>query len=286
MVVLHMIDLLTETEGAGDLQLHLRPVLRVTATALGLPEGGHGKGILPYQLLHILTDTAFVAENFFLELFAHLIAEFEGDTLVHHRLPAQHIPIVLHGNVDVGKHLLVRTPVEAGAGLSAPIRGFLLQTTLISALFKVQIVAETIPADGGIKKFGSVLGGAGAQTVEAQAVLIVLAVFAVLAAGVHLAEHQFPVVALFLFVVVHGAAAAEVLHLHGEVFIPGDDDGVAMTLTRLVDGVAEDLKYRVLAAFQIVGAENNGRALAHPILAFQHGDTGVTVLFLFLYSHK
>lgn len=43
--------------------------------------------------------------------------------------------------------------------------GFLFQAALVSALFKVQIVPVAIPADGGVKKFRSILGGAGAKAV-------------------------------------------------------------------------------------------------------------------------
>ena len=150
----------------------------------------------------------------------------------------------------------------------------------------MQVVPEAVPADGGVKIFGSILGGAGAKAVEAQRVLIVFPVFAVLAAGVHLAEHQLPVVALFLFVVVHGTAPAEVLHLHGEVLVAGDDDGVAVAFPCFIDGVGENLKHRVLTALQIVRAENDRGTLAHPVLALEHGDAGISVLFLFTFCHN
>ena len=66
----------------------------------------------------------------------------------------------------------------------------------------------------------------------------------------------------------------------------GDDDGVAVALPRLVDGVGEDLKHRMLAALQVIGAKNNGRALTHPILPLQHGDAGIAVLFLLFCCHN
>jgi hypothetical protein len=150
----------------------------------------------------------------------------------------------------------------------------------------VKVIPEAIPADGSIEEFGCVLGSAGAQAVEAQGIFVVLAVFAVLATGIQLTEHQLPVVTLFLFVVVHRAATAEVLHFHGVIFIPGDDDGIAVTLTGFVDGVTEDLKHGVLAALQVVGAENDGGALANTLLAFEHGNAGISVLFLSFCSHK
>ena len=151
----------------------------------------------------------------------------------------------------------------------------------------MKIVAEAVTADGDVEEFGGVLGGAGAQAVQTQGVLVVLAVFAVLAAGVHLTEHQFPVVALFLFVPVHGTAAAEVFDFHGKVFVPGDHDGIAVAFSCFVDGVGEDLEHRMLAALQIVGTEDNGGTLAHPLLALEHGDAGIVILLLLLFcSHK
>ena len=73
--------------------------------------------------------------------------------------------------------------MENGAGLAATVGGFFLEAALVAALFKVQGIPEAIPADSGIKELGSVLGSAEAQAVEAQGILVVLAVFAVLAAA-------------------------------------------------------------------------------------------------------
>ena len=285
MVILDVADLLAKAEGGGDFQLHLRAVVRIPTPAFRLPVGGHGKGIVPHQLLDVLADAVGVAELLLLELFAHLIAELEGDALVHHRLTAQHIPVVFHGDVDIGEHLPVRLPVEPGAGL-LPVSGLLFQAALVATLFKMKVVAIPIPVDGGIEKLGGVLGGAGAKAVETQRILVVLAIFPVFAAGVHFAEHQLPVVALFLLVIVHRAAPAKVLHLYAEILIPGHQNGVAVTLPGLVDGVGEDLKHSVLAALQIVGAEDHRGALAHPILPLEHGDTGISVLFLFGFCHN
>lgn len=144
----------------------------------------------------------------------------------------------------------------------------------------MEVIAIPVPADGGIKKFGGILGSAGAKAIEAQGILVVFAVFAVLAASVHFAEHQLPVKPLFLFVIVHGAAAPKVLHLHAQVFVAGDNDGIAVPLPCFVNSIGQDFKDCVLAAFQIVRAKNNCRALTHPVFSLQHGDTGIAVLFL------
>jgi hypothetical protein len=42
----------------------------------------------------------------------------------------------------------------------------------------------------------------------------------------------------------------------------------------------------MLAAFQIIGSEDNRRAFAHTFFAFEHGNTGVAVLFLYFLSHN
>ena len=106
------------------------------------------------------------------------------------------------------------------------------------ALAEMELVLKSVPPDGDIHVVRRILGGAGAQAVEAQGEFIVLPlVVAVLAPGVELAEHQFPVPALLLFVPVHGTAPALVLHLHAVVQITGDGDEPSVALPGLVDGV-------------------------------------------------
>ena len=59
----------------------------------------------------------------------------------------------------------------------------------VLTFFKVEGVLFAVPIDGGVKIFRRVLGGAGAQAVEAQGKLVVVSLAgAVLAAGVELAE--------------------------------------------------------------------------------------------------
>ena len=167
--------------------------------------------------------------------------------------------------------------MEFGAGLF-PVRGFLLHLAHDLALLEVEGVLEAVPVDDRVKVFAGVLGGAGAKAVEAQGILVVisLAVF-VLAAGVQLAEHQLPVIAALRLVPVHGAAPAEVLHLDGLVLIPGDDDEIAVAFPGFVDGIGENFEHCVLAPLQPVGAEDDPRALAHPVCSLQGGDGLVVV---------
>ena len=102
----------------------------------------------------------------------------------------------------------------------------------------------------------------------------------VFAAGVHFAEHELPVVAALLVVKIHRAAAAVVLNLDGAVAVACDRDLLAVALARLVDGVREDLENRVLAPLDAVGAEDDGRAQAHTVRAFEHRDALVIIRIL------
>ena len=267
MVVLDNLHRVGEAEGDGELHLVLGLVRPVPAPPLGLPEHGQGEGVLPRQLLHIVLNAVFVLEVGGLELPPHLVAEAEGDPGVDHRLALEHVGVVLHGDIDVGKHIQIRLPAEAGAGLFAGV-GLLFQAAHVLALLEVEGVLKAVPVDHRIKVRAGVLGGAGAQAVEAQGILIVVAVPAVLAAGVQLTEHQLPVVALLLFVPVHRTAPAHVLHLNGAVDVPGDGDEIAVALPGLVDGVGHDLKHGMLAALQPVGAEDDAGALADPVGPF------------------
>ena len=54
-----------------------------------------------------------------------------------------------------------------------------------------------------------------------------------------------------------------------------------MTLSRLVDGVGEDLKDRVLAPFQAVAAKDDPWPLAHSVRALEGGDGLIAVCFFF-----
>ena len=170
--------------------------------------------------------------------------------------------------------------MELGAGLF-PVGRLLLHVAHDLALLKVEGVFEAVPVDHRVEIFAGVLGGAGAQAVQAQRVLVVVPVAVlVLAAGVQLAEHQLPVVAPFRLIPVHRAAPAEVLHLDGFILVPGDNDLAAVALTGLVNGVGQDLEHRVFAALQSIGAEDDAGTLAYPIRSLQGGNGLVVVFFL------
>ena len=250
---------------------------------------GRGEGALAGQLRHIVHDAVGVAVVPGDEFAALLQAQPEGDPGVDHGLPVQDVVKILLGDIDVGEDLDVRPPADGGAGLF-PVGGLDLQfLTLFAhhlALLEAEAVFVPVPPHGHVHVLGGVLGGAGAQTVEAQGVLIVPAVVVfVLAAGVELAEHQLPVEALLRGVPVQGAAPAEVLHLDGLVLKIGEGDEIAVPLPCLVDGVGEDLKDGVLAAVQPVGAEDDARTLPDPVRSLELGDAVVAVLFA-RFSHR
>ena len=225
-----------------------------------------------------------IAELRRLELAAGLIAEAERHARVDDGLPLERVEIILHGDVDVREDLEVRLPVEQRAGFFA-VGGLFLHLAVDLAPFEVEVIFEAVAEDPRIEILRGILRGAGAEAVETEGIFIVAAlVVAVFAAGVEFAEDEFPVVFLFLFIPVHGAAAAKILDLERVVEELRHDDRVAVALARLVDGVGEDLKHRVLAALQSVGAEDHRRALAYPVGPFEGRDGFISVSLLFFHS--
>ena len=208
----------------------------------------------------------------------------EADARVDDGLPFERVLKVFVRDVDVGKDVEIGLPAEGGAGL-LPVGRLFVQLADDLALFKMERILEAVAADGGVKIFRGVLRGACAEAVQAERVFIVAArVVVVFATGVEFAEDEFPVVFLFLLVPVHGAAAAKILDLERVVEELRHDDRVAVALARLVDGVGENLKRRVLAALQTVRAENDRWALAYPVGPFEGRDGFISVSLLFFHS--
>ena len=285
MVVLDDLHLVGKAAGGGELHLVLRLVRPVPAPLFRLPEHRGGQGALSGQLRHIVLDAVLVNEILLRQrAVLLLIPELEGNPLIHHCLTAQHIREVFRRDGNVGKHIQIRQPAGACAGLFHLRlgQGRLFQPSHDLAPLKVELVLKAVPPDGDVHVAGGVLGGAGAQTVEAQRVFIVVTgEVIILAAGVQLAVHQFPVVALFLFVPVHRAAAAHILHLNRAVIVPRHSDDPAVALPGLVDGVGEDLKNRVFATVQTVGAKNDTGPFPDPVRAFQRRDAVIAIILFF-----
>ena len=101
--------------------------------------------------------------------------------------------------------------------------------------------------------------------------------------GVDCSAEQVPVILLLFLIPVHGTAAPEILHLDGMILIAGHNNRIAVPLPRLIDGVGQDFKHRVLAALQAVRAENHRRALPDPVGALERGNAVVSVGLLFFH---
>ena len=168
MVVLHQGHPVGEAERYAQLHLILRLVLPVPAFSLGLPEYRLGEGVLPRQLGDIVQNAVFILKIGGGKLArGGLLLKAEGHPRVDHCLALHHVGVVVHRDVDVGKNLQVGLPAEGRARLLSPVGGLLFQTAHVFALFKVEGVFEAVPPDGGVEELAGVLGGAGAQAIEA-----------------------------------------------------------------------------------------------------------------------
>ena len=276
VVVFQQLHLIGKAEGRAHLHLVFRLVGPVTAGGAAFAEHHGGQSVQPGNLLHIVLNAVFVVEGLFGGLGAGFVPQNQRNARVDHGLALHHIPEVLGGHVDVGKHLVVGLPADDAAGAAALV-GLLVQAAHVLTLFEIQVVVLAVPVDVRGHPVAGVLGGAQAQAVQAQGELIIIIPGRVLAACVHLAEQQLPVVPILALVVIHGHTAAEVLHLNASVLEAGDNDFIAVSFPGLVNGVGEDLENGMGAALHAVGAENNGWALANPIRAFQAGNAFVVV---------
>ena len=140
---------------------------------------------------------------------------------------------------------------------------------------------ETVAVDIGSHPLAGVLRGTQAQAVQTQAEIIVAAALGVFAAGVQLTENEVPVPAFLGLVVVHRDAAAEVLDLDDMIRKERDVDAVAVAVAGFINGVGDNFKNGMGAALDTVGAEDDRRALAHTVSAFQLADTVIAVFLLF-----
>ena len=277
MVIFRHGSFVGKTQRAGKLHLVFRLVLPVAPPALGFPEDGRRQAPFTGEFCHIVLNAVFIKIIHRFKRSAPLIAEAERNPGVHHCLTLHHVHKVFRRHSDVGKHVQIRQPADAGAGALAA-QGLFAQPPHVLAPLEMKGILLPVAPDRHIHGAGCVLGGAGAQAVQSQGVFVVVAaVGVVFSAGVQLAEHQLPVKLFLLGVPVHRAAAALILHLDGVVGIAGDGDQAAVAFPRFVNGVGQNFKHRVLAAVQPVGAEDHTGALAHPVGALQRGDAFVAV---------
>ena len=288
VVILQHLHLVGEAERRAHLHLIFGLVVPVAAGGLALAAEHRGQAVFARRLSDIVGDAVLVAPALLPRLaggrvFLLLIGEVEGQARVDDGLTAENILVVAAGHVDVGKDLVVRLPVDDAAG-AASLERLFVQAAHILALLEVEMIVEAVAVDVGGHPRRGVLGGAEAQTVQAEAEFVVILPLAVLAACVHLAEKQLPVVALFALVPVHGHTAAKVLDDDAAILAAGDVDGVAVAVAGLVDGVRDDLEDGVGAALHAVRTKDDGRALAHTVRALQRGNAFVAIFLFFCHA--
>ena len=106
-----------EAQRHAELHLILRLVGAIAATALGFPEHRLGEGVVPRQLGDVVLNAAGVEELLGVELARRrLVQQAEGDAGVDHRLTLHGVPVVVQRHGDIGEHVQIRQPMDAGAG--------------------------------------------------------------------------------------------------------------------------------------------------------------------------
>ena len=251
VVILQSLGRVGKAEGGAHFHLVIRLILTVAAGGTAFNKAHRRDGVQPGDLLHIIHNAVLIAEGLLGFFAAALIAQHQAEPCVHHSLPLHGFAVIFQRHTDVGKHLGVRLPADNTAGAAA-LEGLFLQPADIFALAEIQVVVIAVTVDIRCHPLAGILRGAKAQAVQAQAEFIVVFVLTVLAACIHFAEQQLPVIALFTLIVIHGHTAAKVLHLHAAVFIAGQNDLIAVALAGFIDGVGKDLKNRMGAAVHTV----------------------------------
>ena len=151
----------------------------------------------------------------------------------------------------------------------------------------MEIVAISVPINFRIKILRGILCRTGTQSVESQWKLIAFPVVGVvLSACVQFAENQFPVVPLFLWVVVNRNSSSKILHLDRVVPITGQDNFVSKPFSGFIDWVGKDFKNRMFASLQPIRAKDDARALSDTVCAFESGDTLVAISLILLCCHS
>ena len=236
MIILDRVDLIIEAEGGLKFQLIFRLVLPVAAPCLVFQITYTGKALAVVELLYIIPYAVFI--NIGLVLSAFLVIVFKNKPGVDDRLSFKGILKIFRWNVDVRKDLGIRPPFYIRTGLFF-IGFFLNKSGDIFSLFKMKAVFISVAVYNGIHIFRRVLRGAGSETVQSKAELIVFAgIVVVFSSGVELTEYQFPVVTAFPCVIIDGYAAAVVFYSDRMIGISVDLYLFSEALSGLVDGIA------------------------------------------------
>ena len=168
MVVFQELDPIGEAERHRQLDLILILVRTVASALLGFPILDVGQGGISDDFSYIVGQTVFIAEGFLCKAAVLLFhPQQEGQPLIDHRLLFKYIPKIIGWDVDVGKDLQVRLPTLAASGLFFVGR-LLFQPTDVLSLFKMEIVAISVPINFRIKILRGILCRTGTQSVESQ----------------------------------------------------------------------------------------------------------------------
>ena len=125
MVVFQQLHLVGEAERRAHLYLIVRLVFAVTASSFALA-AEHRSQALSFgpRLSYIVGDAVLITPALLPRLagggvFLLFVGEVEGQARVDDSLTAEDIFIVAAGDVDVGKDLIVRLPVDDASGAAA-----------------------------------------------------------------------------------------------------------------------------------------------------------------------
>ena len=151
VVIFQQLHLVGEAERRAHLYLIVRLVFAVTASSFALAAEHRGQAVLARRLSYIVGDAVLIAPALLPRLagggvFLLFVGEVEGQARVDDSLTAEDIFIVAAGDVDVGKDLIVRFPVDDAAGAAALV-GLFVQAAHILALLEVEVVVEAVAVD-------------------------------------------------------------------------------------------------------------------------------------------
>ena len=276
-----------KTEGTIEQYLVFRLIRTVFTSALTAEGLDGGQVFLLRNFRHIICNAIVIAKFRFHHAFRCFIAENKFQMGIDDCLPLESIQIIIFRNGNISKYLQIRLPADDSTSIFLVIL-FLTETGfgpgLIFALFKMQAVFHPITANGDIHIFRRILCGTGTQTIQTQRKLIVLAIHGfIFAAGIQLTEYQFPVIPLFIGIVIHWNTASMILHLNGMVRKTGNHNFIAKAFPGFINGIGQDFKYCMLTAIQSIRAKNNARTFADTVSTLECRDALIAVLIRFFH---
>ena len=234
MVITDVADMVVESKGHIAFDRVVLPVLAVPSQALPGEKGRFGDP-LPVEFPDHALDPFRVVVGCFLVF--QMVKKLKGHPFVDDGLLLQGVLEIIGRDGDIGKDLVVGLPSLDSPRRRGLDRG-LGQTPYVVTLFKMKFIKVAVAGDLDIKPLGSVLGGTGPQTVETQAVLVVLAqIGLVFAPRIKLTVNQFPIEALFQGIKIQRDPPPPVDHLDGMVGETGHADNMAVSFPGFVDGV-------------------------------------------------